>query len=174
MARHGPPVIFRSEDGRFMKHAHRYRPEVAMVQAWRAGRYVDLSYEAVPAKQLADILSHREFETLKEATDPIDEYKSSKKYKAWDIAEQIDRTKGLRRKDMKLTVVVEDKGRRREVAIYHKIKRNTASSYRIFQRINEELGFMGMFLYDRAGGKLLADRKGRKVKLVKVIVEEVL
>ena len=145
-----------------------------MIQAYRSGRYIDLAYRAVPPSTLVDLLSRPEFESLKEATAPIKEYTSRSKYAAWDIAAQVDKTKGLRRKDIKLTVVVDDGGRTRKIAIYHKIKRNTESNYRIFQRINEELGMAGFFLYDKVHGKMMSERKGRKVKLRRIIVEEVL
>ena len=168
-------VIFRDLRGRFLPHSHRYREdEVAMIQAWRSGRYVDLAFKAVKPSTLVDILSRPEFESLKEATTPIKEVTSRSKYAAWDVASKIDKIKGIRRKDLKLTVVVDDGGRTRKVAIYHKIKRNSQSNYRIFQRINEELGFAGLFLYDKVGSKLLSDRKGRRVRLKSIIVEEVL
>ena len=174
MPRSGSRVIFRDSKGHFLPHSHRYLPEVALVQAWRHGRYVTLAERPLPPSDLANVLSRPEFEDLKEATVPLRDYTSKSKYKAWDIAEQIDRTKGLRRKDLKMIVTIKDGNRQKKLTIYHRIKRNTSSSYRLFQRINEELGFAKMFLYNTVNGKHLSDRKGKKVSLVKIELQEVL
>jgi hypothetical protein len=170
---HGPNIIFRDAAGKFVKYSERYLPKVAMVQARRRGEYEVLAERVLPPEDLADLLSGREFEQLPEATTPFAEYTSNKKYKAWDIAEQIDSTRGVRRKDLKITMEIMDGKRKKQLSFYQKIKSNQKSSYHLFKRMNEELGFEGLHLYKTAGGKHLADRKGRKVRLVRVRVEEV-
>ncbi len=184
-SKRAPIVIFRDEHGRFLPHSARYTDKVALVQRQMIGRYVDIithypdpttGERPAPVTQgvLADLLPRGAFESLKEATRPIADYQSNRKYKAWDIAEQIDQSKGIRRKDLKITMEIHDGKRKRELTMYHKIKGNSPSSYRIFQRMNEELGFEGFYIYKTAGGKVIADRRGRKVRLTNVRVEEVL
>ena len=144
-----------------------------MIQAYRGGRYVKVAGEGVSPERLSNVLSQREFEALPEASILIRDIKSTAKYRSWDVAEKIDATKGIRRKQLKITMELIDGKRKRVITFYHRIKRNTKSSYRLFQRINEEIGFEGMFLYKSAGGKLISDRRGRKVTLGNVRVEEV-
>ena len=167
-------VVFRDAKGKFMPQASRFDKHVAMVQAVRNGYYTILAERGLGAKDLAQVLSQREFESLKEATVPVKLYTSGKKYKAWDIAEQIDKTKKIRRQDLKLTVMVDDGGRKKAFTFYHQIKRNSPSSYQLFRRINQEIGLEGMFLYDRVGGKLMSDRTGKKVKLLGIQVDKVI
>jgi len=177
MAKKGSPirVVFRDPLGRFMRQADRYKPGVAMVQAVRNKRYIILAERGLPPESLINVLSQREFESLPEALIDRGDYTSKKKYKAWDIAEQIDRTRGIRRKQLKFTIRILVGKRQKSVTFYHKIKRNTASSYAIFRRINQELGLEGYFLYDRTpSGKVLADRTGKQVHLQGIDVEEII
>lgn len=170
----GPQVIFRDDRGRFLPYAKRYQKGVALIQAKRGGRYVDVGQGTLAPDRLVDVLSRREFEALPEATIHLKTFSSKKKYKAWDISEQIDKTKGIRRKELKFTVTVQDGKRRRQITVYHKIKRNAKASYAVFRRINDEMGFEKLYFYKTAGGKILADRRGKKVTLVKVDMEQVL
>lgn len=167
-------IVFRDKRGRFLPQTDRYEPEVSMIQVQRKGEWITLAERSLPPDELATVLNQREFESLPEALSEVDTYTSTSKYKAWDIAEQIDKTKGIRRKDLKYTITLQDGKRRRQISFYHRVKRNTSGSYGIFQRINQEIGLEGLFLYDRAGGKILADRKGRKVRLVNIKVEQVI
>lgn len=172
----GPQIIFRDKMGRFLPYADRYKPSVAMIQA-RRGRdkeYVVLAERSLSPEDLPQVLNQREFELLPEALVGFKTFTSDKKYKAWDIAEQIDRTKSVRRKDLKYTVTIDDGGRQKKVSFYHRIKANSPSSYSIFRRINQEIGMEGFYLYKQAGGKMVADRKGKQVKLVNIHVEKVL
>lgn len=170
-----PRVIFRDKSGKFMRGEDRYKPEVAMVQVVRRGAYITVAERGLPPEGLADLLNQREFESLPEALIQKGFYKSGKKYKAWDIAEQIDKTKGIRRKQMKYTVVVQDGTQRKSFSFYHHIKRNSQSSYALFRRINQELGLEGYFLYNKTpGGKLMADRTGKQVKLLGINAEEII
>jgi len=173
MAKRGPKILFRGKDGRFLPQADRYKPTVTSIEARRGGQYVQLASRPLPPEDLADLLSQREFESLPEALQEVGTFKSGKKYKAWDIAEQVDKTKRLRRKNLKMTLLIDDGGRQKKITFYHNIKRNTASSYAIFRRINQEVGLEGFFLYDKAGGKHISDRKGKQVKLVSMKVETV-
>jgi hypothetical protein len=175
-----PRVVFRDKIGRFLARSERYKPEkVGMIQAIRPsfGELVwfTLAERAMSPEDLPNVLSQPEFESLPEALVDIKEYSSKKKYKAWDIAEQIDLTKRVRRKDLKFTVSLMAGRRKKTVTFYHKIKRNTKSSYALFRRINQEIGLEGYFLYDRTpSGKVLADRTGRQVHLLGIKVEEVI
>lgn len=181
----GPRVIYRDEKGRFVRYRDRYRQgefrdrkgrkiKIALVQAKRGDQYVDVGERALPPDVLVNVLSQREFESLPEATTVLHIFKSSKKYKAWDISEQIDKHKGIRRKEIKLVVTIQDGRRKKEVSVYHRIKSNAPASYSIFRRINDEIGFAGGFLYNTVNGKHLSDRKGKKVKLVSVRLEQIL
>lgn len=167
-------VVFRDERGRFMPHAKRFDKHIAMVQAVRNGYYTILAERGLGARDLAQVLSQREFESLGEATVPVKLFTSGKKYRAWDIAEQIDKTKKIRRQDLKFTVMIDDGGRKKAFTFYHQIKRNSKSSYQLFRRINQEIGLEGMFLYDRVGGKIMSDRTGKQVKLLGIQVEKIL
>jgi len=169
-----PRVVFRDERGRFLNGADRYQPKVAMIQVVRNQQYLVVSERMLPPEDLVNVLNHREFESLPEALIPKAYVKSTSKYKAWDVAEQIDRLKGVRRKQLKFTVQLQDGRRKREVVFYHKIKRNQKSSYHIFRRINQEIGLEGFYLYNRVGGKMLADRTGKQVKLLGIKVEEII
>lgn len=168
-----PRVIFRDALGRFMRAEDRYKPEVAMVQAVRNREYIILAERMLKPDLLVQVLNQREFESLPEALFDRGTKSSTAKYKAWDIANQIDQMKGIRRKDMKYTVVVMDGKQKREISFYHRIKRNTAASYDLFRRINQEIGLEGFYIYRTAAGKILADRTGKKVRLVGVKVEEI-
>jgi len=167
-------IIFRGERGRFLAANQRFTEKVKSVQAFRGGEYVTIIQGRKPTpSMLADLLNHREFESLPEALNKIKDYKPHSKYAAWNIAEQIDKTKRLRRKNLKFTMQLMDGKRLKTVTFYHQIKRNQTSSYALFRRINTEVGFEGFHLYNRIDGKHLADRKGKQVKLVGITVEEV-
>jgi hypothetical protein len=70
--------------------------------------------------------------------------------------------------------MVEDGKRLKVMPMYHIIKSNKKSSYHIFRRINDLLGANNMFTYDRIGSKLLADRRGKKVRIKGIRISEVL
>jgi hypothetical protein len=96
------------------------------------------------------------------------------KYQVWDLANKLDSMKGIRRKLLKIDVMVEDGKRLKVMPMYHIIKSNKKSSYHIFRRINDLLGANNMFTYDRIGSKLLADRRGKKVRIKGIRISEVL
>lgn len=172
-------IMFKDEYGRFVSDKDRYTKAV-MVQARRKGYTFDLIDTRVmegvkiTPQTLINVLNRDEFESLSEALVPFKEYRSKKKYAAWDVAEQVDKTKGIRRQTLKYTVEVKDGKRTRFVSFYHRVNRNSSASYQIFRRINQELGLESMFLYDRVGSKILADRTGKKVTLGKVKVEKII
>ena len=168
-------VIFRDKSGKFLPQEERFdEDKVGMVQVVRNGIYTILAENALKPKDLVQVLSQREYESLKEATVHVKTYTSKSKYKAWDIAGQIDKTKKIRRQQIKLTVTIMDGKQQKQFSFYHQIKRNSASSYSLFRRINEELGWEGVFLYDRIHGKMMADRKGKKVSLKSIRVDKVI
>jgi hypothetical protein len=123
---------------------------------------------------MARLLTRDEYERLPEVPIALRSFSPKGKYQAWNIAEQIDRSKGMRRKDLKITMEVQDGKRLRKVTFYTKIKANQKRSYQIFSAMNQAIGAERLHLYKAVGGKLLADRKGRKVSLKRVVVEEVI
>jgi hypothetical protein len=168
-------IIFRDAKGRFLSPRKRYTKEVASVQAKRGGQYVTIIKDKTPTPSgLVDLLNQREFEQLPEALVKVKSYSTKSKYAAWDIAEQIDKTKRVRRKNLKFTMQIQDGQRLKTIEFYHHIKSNKASSYAIFRRINAEVGIEGFHLYNTIRGRHIADRKGKQVKLVGITVEEVI
>jgi hypothetical protein len=167
-------VIFRGDRGRFISPKDRYTEKVKAVQVFRGGEYVTVAARTLPPRELADLLNQREFEALPEALHKLKDFKPHSKYAAWNIAEQIDKTKGIRRKNVKYTMKIQDGRRLKTLTFYHHVKRNSSSSYALFRRINDEVGFAGFNFYDMIGGKHMADRKGKQVKLVSITAEEVI
>lgn len=173
-------IIFRDARGRFVKYEDRYKAKVKSVQLFRRDeegekRYITVAKggQMTPTR-LATITTRTEFESLPEARGKAREFTSNKKYKAWDIAEQIDSTKGMRRHLLRITINLRDGKRLKPVTMYHIIKGNKKLSYQLFSRINDAIGAAGMNLYTRVGGRILPDRKGKTVKLESVTVEKVL
>lgn len=174
-------IIFRDAKGRFVAEAERYSTRVKSVQIRRRDPETDETRWMTVAKggrmtpqRLAELTTRTEFESMEEARIPLKEYKTRKKYAAWDIAEQIDATKGIRRKLIRVTMDIREGKRLRKVSFYHNINSNKKRSYHIFRRMNDALGMEGLVLYKKAGGRILPDRRGKEVKLEKVVVEEVL
>lgn len=168
-------VIFRGERGRFVSPKVRYTSKVKQVQIKRGDRYVTVLEKKTPSpKILVDLLNQREFESLPEAIMPFKVFKPHSKYAAWNLAEQLDKAKGIRRKQLKITLELMDGQRLKRLTFYHIIKKNQTSSYQLFRRINEEIGFEGLQLYNQIRGKMIADRKGKQVRLIKAIVETVI
>ena len=165
-------LYFRDDKGRFVAGKDRYT-KATSIQAYREGELVTVLRDKITPERLAMVTSKPEFESLPEVTRPIKTFSSKKKYKLWDIADQIDKQKGLRRKLLKLTINVMDGQRLRKVELYHEITANQPRSYQLFKRFNEHLGIDGLVAYDKVGGKLMADRRGKKVKVQSVMVEEV-
>lgn len=170
-------VIFKDKHGKFVKHADRYKPGVVQkVFVKRRDRYVPVVEKGgLTPEMLADVTTRDEFESMPEAVREIKTFSSKKKYKAWDIAEQIDRSKGMRRKLLKITMEVEGVGRKPKfISFYHEINTNKSRSYHLFKRMNDAIGFENMNFYKTAGGKALSERSGKSVKLKTVKVEEVI
>lgn len=176
-------VYFRDRLGRFLPSSDRYTDRVKMVQRTVRGSIVTVAddidkTDGMTPERLSNLVTKTEFEGMPEALRDVKEYSSSKKYKAWDIANQIDKTKGLRRKLLKITMDLREgegkKARKRTVSFYQEITANQQRSYQLFKRINQEIGFEGGFLYDRVGRKLLSDRRGKRLHLKGIKVQEVL
>jgi hypothetical protein len=172
------PVRFRGKDGRFVPAEERFT-QAKTVEAFRRGRWVTLIEEKkghISPKDLAIVLNRKEFENIAPAYDPVVTVKPRSKYQAWNIAEQIDKTRGVRRKLLRVKITIQDsKGKQKQVQFYQKINKNQKSSARIYHRINEVLGAEGYYTYKTGrGGGIIGERKGRKVKIVKATVEQVL
>jgi len=168
-------IILRDSKGRFLPASERYKGKVKTVQVKRRDKYVTVVEQGkVTPETLAEVTTREEFESLSEALGRRFHFETKRKYRAWHISEQIDKTKGLRRKLLKITLNLRDGKRLRPVAFYHEITANQKRSYQLFQRINNAVGMEGAYLYDRIGGKIIADRKGKKMTLESVDVQEVL
>lgn len=167
-------VIFKGAKGKFVSPTDRYSDKVKAVYVYRGGRYVKVADGAQTPSSLAMVTSRQEFDSLPEAYKFVKEYKPKGKYQAWNLAQQIDETKRIRRKLMKFVVKVKDGKRLRRISFYNYIKANQKRSYQLFKRINEELGTSRLFLYDKIGGKIMADRRGKKVAISSIEAFEVL
>lgn len=169
------PVRFRGYDGRFLPAEDRLKKTVKTVEAFRRGRWVTLIDSGnVTQKDLAVVLNRKEFEEIPAAYEEIGKFTPRSKFQAWNIAEQIDKTKGVRRKLLRINLVIQDGKKKSMIRFYQKINKNQKSSARIYHRINEALGAEGLYTYKMIGGKAITNRKGKKVKIVGVSVEQVL
>lgn len=172
------PVRFRGKDGRFIPAEERYTKGVA-VEAFRRGRWVYLIEEKKPGKRispkdLVNVLNRTEFENIAPAYDPIKSIKPRSKYQAWNVAQQIDKTRGVRRKLLRIKLTIQVGTRKKQVQFYQKINKYKKSSAIIYHRINEVLGAEGYYTYKSVNGRFVTDRKGRKVKILKAEVEQVI
>jgi CRISPR/Cas system-associated protein endoribonuclease Cas2 len=171
------PVRFRGKDGRFVPAEERFTQAVS-VEAYRRGRWVYLIEEKkagkINPKDLAIVLNRKEFENIAPAFDPIKTVKPRSKYQAWNIAEQIDKTRGVRRKLLRVKLTIQVGTKKKQVQFYQKINKNQKSSARIYHRINEVLGAEGYYTYKSVNGRLVTERKGKKVKILKAEVEQVI
>lgn len=169
-------VIFRDKRGKYVAESDRYkRGLVQTVQVKRRGRYVDVIEDGgLTPERVADVLTRQEFEGLSTSFRELKTYTSRAKYKAWDIAKQIDKTPSIRRKLIKVEMLLSDGQRTRKANFYVKLNRNQQASYTLFQRMNEAVGFDNMYLYNKIGQRVIEGRAGRKVSLVSVTVNEVL
>jgi len=175
-----PKPIFRDWHGRFVSPKDRYIPDkVALVQAWQGinvnARYVDIiRYTKVTPENMARLMTVDDYESLPATTKPLKSFKPKGKYQAWDIAEQIDKASGLRRKELRVTMEIQDGRQLKKVVFYTKIKANQKRSYQLFTQMNQAIGVEKMHFYNRVGGKLMADRTGKKVVLKKVTVDQMI
>lgn len=167
-------VLLFDAKGRFLSDRDRYTSRLARVMIKRGGRYVTVAKDSQTPSTLASVLSRTEFDSLAEAVSPIRTFKTRKKYAAWDLASQIDKIKGIRRKLLKFDIVVRDGDRKRVVSFYNVVKSNRERNFQIWKRINEALGASGYYTYDRVGSKILADRKGKKIKIESIALSQVL
>jgi hypothetical protein len=170
-------VLFFDARGKFVSARQRYDGLVDRVMVSRGRRYVEVFKKVrsdLNPQQLANVTTRQEFESLPESYMFKGELKPKSKYQVWDIANKLDSMKGIRRKLLKVDVMVEDGKRLKVMPMYHIIKSNKKSSYHIFRRINDLLGANNMFTYDRIGSKLLADRRGKKVRIKGIRISEVL
>lgn len=175
-----PGIMVYDKKGRLLPWNKLYSSKVKLVKVFRGTKYHTFfeptkKMPTLTPKWAAEFLTPDEFDRLPEFTKPIKDYSSKKKYQAWDVAGQIDKTRGLRRKLLKITMTVKTGGGQfRKISTYTKIKASQKRSYQVFAAMNQAIGAAGFFLYNRVGGKLLAERVGRKVKLMKVLVEEII
>jgi len=173
-----PQILVKDFKGRFVKLKDRYSDKVAKVLAWRGRQYkaVFIRSEGVgplTPKTLVNLLMNDEYETLPEAVQKYDELKPKGKYQAWDIGVQLSRRRGIRGKLMKLILHLKDGKRMRKVITYTRISKGPIG-VNIWGAINRAVGASGFYLYDRFAGKLLVDRRGKKVVIDKVIMQEVM
>lgn len=170
-------VLFFDSKGKFVSARSRYDGVVSRVMVSRGRRYVEVFSKTktdLTPQQLANVTTRQEFESLPESYMFKAELKPKGKYQVWDLANQLDQMKGIRRKLMKVDVMVQDGKRLKVIPMYHIIKSNKKSSYHLFRRMNDVLGANNLFTYDRIGSKVLADRRGKKVSIKGIRISEVL
>ena len=174
------PVVFRDEYGRLVSPEDRYKLADS-VWVWRGGpkkgKYVPVveGKKNIKPDVLVDVLYQPEFESLPPAYGQERSYKpKTNKYTVWNLAEQLDKTKGIRRKMLKVDVDVMDGKRLRRVSLITRIKRSGKASYQVFRSLTRALGAKGLFEYDRIGSKILTDRRGRKVSVKGMKVSEMI
>lgn len=149
-------VLFKDGFGRFVKAEDRYK-KATTVQVLRRGKYVTVidSAEVTPTK-LAQVTNRTEFESLPPAFKHIKRVeakptrrKKAPKDAAWQMAQQIAGTRGIRDKLVKITVTVRKGKRKRLVSFFHKIPKNKKTTYMLFKRLREASGGKELpFWYD--------------------------
>lgn len=174
-----PAVLVQGWDGRFLPHTMRYTEAVKYVYSYRGTSY-HMVYDAVESKKplnpahLIDVLTVDEFEKMPPAFQFKADYKSTSKYQAWDIAKQIDRTIGIRRKQLQVVMELDTSKGRRRVEFWTKVKSPKERSYQIFTQMNQSLAKEQLFTYDRVRGKKLKERYGTKARIRSVRINQVL
>lgn len=169
-------VVFRDKDGHFVKAEDRYvKGKVKTMEVMRRGKLVVVAEGGkFTPERIARVTTRQEFEALPDAFEPVKTFTSNKKYQAWDIAEKIDRTPGMRRKLLRVTLEVQVGTRTRRVHFYQKLRSNQRGNITLWRRINETLGFEGLYTYrDKPDGTRIPGRIGRKTTLKSVVVDEV-
>lgn len=170
--RKGRRVIFRDARGRFVKESERYQKAVSVQRLFR-GKYVTVTEgkRRLTPKRLAELINQDEFEALPaNYSDAVNIETKARKYTAWDLANRLEKTRGLRGKVLRVTMVLQDGSRTRRVTFFRKMKQRGAAAYGFFRQMNEAIGNEKMYLYNRIMSKLFPDRRGKQVNLKRLEV----
>ncbi len=153
-------VVFKDGLGRYVKAEDRYK-QATTVQVLRRGRYVTvIERGTVTPTKLAQVTNRTEFESLPPAFQHIkkvtpDKPKRRRKGKAgdndvaWQLANKITATRGIRDKMVRITVSVKKGKRKFKVAFFHKLPSKKKNTYALFKHIREASGGKELpFWYD--------------------------
>lgn len=166
--RKGRKVLFRDASGRFVRAAERYQKAVTVQRLFR-GKYVTVTEgkTRITPKRLVNLLTQDEFESLPANYSSEKMIQTTaKKYTAWDLANKLERERGVRGKVLRVTMMVKDGERMRRITFFRKMKRKGKAAYGFFRQMNEAIGNERMYLYNRISSKLFPDRKGKQVNLI--------
>lgn len=136
-----PKVIFKDGLGRFVKAEDRYK-KASTVLVRRRGKYVPVIEDSViTPKNLAQVTTRPEFESLPPAFKHIKRIEAATgakvKNKTWDMAQKIAKVRGVRDKLVKVTVKFKKGRRGRTVTFYHKIPSKKKSEYMLYRQLKE-------------------------------------
>lgn len=164
----GRKVVFRDALGRFVAEKERYQKAV-MVQRVIKGKYITVTEgkTRVTPKRLVELVPQDEFEALPAAyKDPEAIMTKAKKYTAWDLSTKMEKIRGIRGKMLKVTMMIRDGDRMKEISFFRRVKRRGNFAYGFFRAMNEAIGNEGGYLYNRVASKIFPDRRGRQVNLI--------
>ena len=163
---------FRDELGRFVAQAERYQKAITVERkVGRRWHKITEGHRVITPARLANLVPRTEFEGLApNYGHPVEIKPTAKKFTAWDVAQQANKTRGLRGHVVKVTMNLRDGDRLRKITFYRRVKRRGDITYGFFQQMNKVIGNEKLFLYDRVGSKLIADRKGKQVHLQSIEV----
>lgn len=170
-----PKVVFRDKKGQFVKQSDRYRVPVDVYTRTGPKGYRKLTEK--PSKlnehRLATILSRPAFDSLEVIHKDVGTFRSRRKEAIWDIAGEIDTTKGVRRSHLYVEIHLKDKTGRKVVIEKQlpRIKQNTSARAFIASVLNRAIEGEGMMIYDRTREKIIASRYGlEKAKVEKIVL----
>jgi hypothetical protein len=141
MANNGKPkkVRFRDEEGRFVAESLRYKYATVVERKVRNKWYkVTEGTKVITPKRLTELITRDEFESLDPAfgkTTTI--VPTARKYTAWDVAEKMNRTRGLKGKQIRVEMNILDGKSLRKIVFWRKMKTRGNPTYGIFAQMNE-------------------------------------
>lgn len=170
-----PPkrVLFFDANGKFVSPVDRYKKAVKVMRYVR-GKYREVTEgeKVITPRRLVDLLTQDEFEHLPATFgSPRDVKPTARKYIAWDLSQKAVKVRGLRGKAVRVTMTIKDGKATRIVSFIHQFRHKGARPYGLFKHMNEAIGNIGGFLYNRIRSKLLSDRKGRQMRLQGIRLE---
>lgn len=173
-------LIFRDALGRFLKGTDRYTKKVKSVSAVRGGKYVKIIDNGdVTPKKLVDLVTREEFEALPAAYGDDFTFKAPKgKYKAWALAEQIVKTRGVKGKQLKITLEFSHGRQKRNLTLYFQPKKSATAIQNqtaLWSTMTRALGMENASEYTKVGSRFLEDRRGTTtVKLLGAKIERLI
>lgn len=173
---HPKKVRFRDEEGRFVAEALRYKYATVVERKVRGKWHrVTEGTKVITPKRLTELITRDEFESLDPAYGKETVIvPTARKYTAWDIAEKMNRARGLKGKQLRVEMNILDGESLRKIVFYRKMKTRGNPTYGIFAQMNEVIRNSGFHLYNRIGSIFVPDRKGKQVKLQSVTIQPVI